>query len=481
MRKSIGKSVIASLITIALCFTALLGTTYAWFTDSAESVNNKIISGSLDVQLLMNTGSGYEDISDSELPIFGKGSIAQANNAQTLWEPGKTQVAYLAIKNDGSLALKYTVYLNVDNVSKDLYEAMEYTITPDAQYETVTSWNGDGNKVVPGDQPVSDAVSLAPGEIHYFALSIHMSESAGNDYKSGEVNFDLNVFATQDTVESDSFGSDYDDISKQKWDEDGVLKVLSIGNSYSDDALEDHFYQIAKQIGVKEIKVARLYVAGCTLATHLSNAQNDAPNYVYYTNVDGTWNKISNYTMKSAVESENWDYITFQQQSHASGLADTYDDLQPLIDIVKKWSPKATLLWHMTWSNNADGTYNKNTVKMFEQIASAVELKVMPNDDIAFVVPTGTAIENARTSYLGTNYKTLNRNALHLSYGIGRYIAALTFAHSVTGLPIDNVTYTPTGEYAISESDRIVAIESVKNAIADPYSVTQSKYVTVNE
>jgi len=54
----------------------------------------------------MNIGNGYQDISNSPSPIFGAGSVAQNNNAETLWEPGKTQIAYLAIKNNGNLVLK---------------------------------------------------------------------------------------------------------------------------------------------------------------------------------------------------------------------------------------------------------------------------------------------------------------------------------------------------------------------------------------
>lgn len=115
-------------------------------------------------------------------------------------------------------------------------------------------------------------------------------------------------------------------------------------------------------------------------------------------------------------------------------------------------------------------------MKMYQAIVSAVKSKIETNDSIALVVPAGTAIQNARTSYLGEDYYTLNRDWVHLSYGIGRYIAGLTFVHTLTGLPIDNVTYVPTGKYAVSESERLIAIESVKNAVENPYTVTESEY-----
>ena len=210
--KSTKRALLMSALALLMCVSMLIGSTFAWFTDSVTSSGNKIKAGTLDIQLLMDgdVDGTYDDISNNNSPIFGEGSIAQNNNAETLWEPGKTQVAYLAIKNNGNLALKYTVGLDVQNVSKDLYEVMEYAIVPDADANhKVTSWTS-GNSVEVGTQSVSGDVSLPEGATHCFALVIHMDEEAGNEYQGGEVNFDLTVLATQDTVESDSFNNQYD-------------------------------------------------------------------------------------------------------------------------------------------------------------------------------------------------------------------------------------------------------------------------------
>ncbi len=225
------RSLLASSISLLLCFAMLLGTTFAWFTDSATSAGNKIVAGNLDVQLLMDIDKDGEyetEISEISEPIFGgeDSIIAQDNNANTLWEPGKTQVAYLAIKNNGNLDLKYTVDLEVENVKNDLYEVMEYDIIEDAKSGDVSEWIS-GNGVVEGIQPVSDeAVKLSVGATHYFALAIHMKEEAGNEYQGGEVNFDLTVLATQLNAELDSFGADYD--------KDATLDFYPVG---SEDAL----------------------------------------------------------------------------------------------------------------------------------------------------------------------------------------------------------------------------------------------------
>ena len=211
-QKSTKKTLLTSVLSLVLCMALLIGATFAWFTDNVTSANNKIVAGNLDVQLLMHDGNDYVDISDSEDPIFGSNTVA-TNSTNTLWEPGKTQIAYLAIKNNGSLALRYSVALDVENVSKNLYEVMKYAITSDAQYDAKPAWTG-GNAVVVGTQAVSNGVSLGAGETRYFALSIHMDEEAGNQYQGGEVNFDLTIVATQDTVEADSFDNQYDKEAK---------------------------------------------------------------------------------------------------------------------------------------------------------------------------------------------------------------------------------------------------------------------------
>ena len=192
--KSTKNKLLSSIATLCVCFAMLIGSTYAWFTDSASTGVNKIQAGNLDVQLLMydEEEHDYIDISNATTPIFGHDSlVAQNNNADTLWEPGKTQVAYLAIKNNGNLALKYKVVLDVNDITsgtnnKKLSEVMKYTITPDAKDEDgkrVVVWDDSNSEsVIEGEKTVSQETDLLPGKTHYFALSIHMLESASNDY-----------------------------------------------------------------------------------------------------------------------------------------------------------------------------------------------------------------------------------------------------------------------------------------------------------
>ena len=219
-QKATKRALLTSVMALVMCVVMLVGTTFAWFTDTASTGVNKIQAGNLDVELLMykkitDESYDYVNISKDKNPIFGsdESTVAQNNNLDTLWEPGKTQVAYLAIKNEGNLALKYKVALNVTNPvdGKDLYKVMQYAIVPDAKLDStpVQGWT-TGSDVTVGQQPVSGEVSLAVGATHYFALLVHMDELAGNNYQNGKVDFDLTVYATQLNSEFDSFGPDYD-------------------------------------------------------------------------------------------------------------------------------------------------------------------------------------------------------------------------------------------------------------------------------
>ncbi len=232
-QKSTKRALLMSGLALLMCVSMLIGSTFAWFTDSVTSAGNKIQAGTLDIQLLMHDGSDYADISESGKPIFGPGSVAQDVNAETLWEPGKTQVAYLAIKNNGNLDLKYKVALNVVNPDdgKDLYKVMKYDIIENATYGSVSAWNAtDAQSVVPGTNATqANDVELKAGAEHYFALAVHMDEMAGNEYQGGQVNFDLTVLATQLASESDSFNNQYDAKAKYPLHETKIVET-TFGN-----------------------------------------------------------------------------------------------------------------------------------------------------------------------------------------------------------------------------------------------------------
>jgi hypothetical protein len=107
---------------------------------------------------------------------------------------------------------------------------------------------------------------------------------------------------------------------------------------------------------------------------------------------------------------------------------------------------------------------------MYKAIVNAVQTKVLTNERIQLISPAGTAIQNARTSFVGD---TLTRDGHHLSYDLGRYIAGLTMVGTLTGADLTKVQYSPN----LEDKYRDMAIEAAINAINNPYSVTQSNFV----
>lgn len=259
------------------------------------------------------------------------------------------------------------------------------------------------------------------------------------------------------------------------WETDGELKILAIGNSFSVDAMQ-YVYQIAQEAGVKKITLGNMYIGGCSLATHLSNARNNSAAYEYHTNTNGTWVKTEGVSIETAVTSENWDFITFQQASGYSGLANTYDDLNDLMAIVRSLNQSATFAWHMTWAYAADSThshfanYNNDQMTMYNAIVNAVETKILTNDKIDIIIPSGTAVQNVRTSFVGD----ITRDGYHLSYSFGRYVAGLTFLQALTGLSPKDYTSRPSD---VDSHDIKVVAESVENAFKTPFAVTNSEYL----
>ena len=264
---------------------------------------------------------------------------------------------------------------------------------------------------------------------------------------------------------------------------DGSIRILAIGNSFSDDALE-YLYQILEQAGYTSIKLGNLYIGGCTLATHASNFTSEAKAYDYRVNTDGTWVTTPSYSSVDAIKSDNWDYISLQQASGSSGMPDTYEpSLTTLIDGVKALKPKAKLMWHMTWAYQQTSThsefpnYNSDQMTMYNAIVSTVQSKVLMKDDIKVLIPSGTAIQNLRTSVIGDN---LTRDGYHLSTNIGRFAAALMWAKQISGCDLETISWIPSGNVYTQKQLQAIK-EAVNNAYEHPLEVTASTITTDDE
>lgn len=254
------------------------------------------------------------------------------------------------------------------------------------------------------------------------------------------------------------------------------LKILAIGNSFSTDAMA-YLFQIARVAGVEKVILGNLYYSGCSLDQHFAFGTNDSASYTYYKKTTGDWIANENYKMSDAIKDEDWDYISLQQTSKTCGLPNSYSKLDNIISIVRKYNTTAKLAWNMTWAYQQDSThssfpnYNNNQMTMYNMIISTTKECIEPRA-FDLIIPCGTAIQNARTSFMGD---TLTRDGYHLDYQIGRYIASLTYFAAITDSPIDGISYNPS-PLKINTDMLLAAKESVKNSILKPYEVTASTY-----
>ena len=256
-----------------------------------------------------------------------------------------------------------------------------------------------------------------------------------------------------------------------------TLKVLAIGNSFSSDATE-YLWDIAKSGGVEKIIIGNLYIGGCALDKHYSNIKASAGAYTYYKNTNGKWSSASGVSVQKGLADEEWDIVTVQQASGSSGVETTYAPLARILEFLAQNEPNADVYWHLTWAYQQNSThssfptYGKDQMKMYNSILKAYDSKVKAEKSIVGVIPSGTAVQNLRSSYIGD---TITRDGYHMSYDYGRYTVALTWFAYLTGGDVDKVDWLPANYSAVLKPHLPAMREAVKGALAKPFEVTEVK------
>ena len=219
--KKTKKSLLLSALALVLCASMFVGTTFAWFTDSVTSANNIISSGNLDIELYyqLEGESGWTEVTATT-------NVFMPN---ALWEPGHTEVVKLKVVNEGSLALKYTLGVNVAsevgsvNANGDPFLLSEYI-----KYAVI-----DGAAAYTRDEAIaaaeaadatalktaynSEVTTLLKDEESIVTMVVYMPTTVANEANHAKgaaqptINLGINLFATQASYEEDSFGSDYDE------------------------------------------------------------------------------------------------------------------------------------------------------------------------------------------------------------------------------------------------------------------------------
>ena len=195
------KALRGSLFALFLCIVLLIGTTFAWFTDTASTGVNKIQSGRLDVGLEMKDNDGKWVNAEGKTLQFKVNKTIPAEGTQILWEPGCTyELPELRVVNKGNLALKYKIQITGIQGDEELNKVIDWTYSVSG--EAVASLDTERHLAAKtGEDDVFDTLKIKG----------HMQESAGNEYQDKSIDgVSITVIATQDTVENDSFGNTYD-------------------------------------------------------------------------------------------------------------------------------------------------------------------------------------------------------------------------------------------------------------------------------
>lgn len=224
-----------------------------------------------------------------------------------------------------------------------------------------------------------------------------------------------------------------------------VIKVLAIGNSFSEDATEQYLYELANAQG-DSLVIGNAYIAGCSIERHYNNLKGDSALYGYRKITGKGKFKKNKITLKNIIRDEQWDIITFQQASHLSGIPDSYVYLPLLKRLVESYTTNLHIefVWHMTWAYANDfvsrkfAAYDNNQRQMYSAIVNTM-LNVLPGVGIHRIIPSGIAIQLMRYR-MGD---VLNRDGYHLTLTIGRYTAACTWCEFLTGKIVDGNPYFP--------------------------------------
>ena len=199
--KSTKRALISSALAILMCVAMLIGTTFAWFTDTASTAVNKIQAGNLNVDIVDKNGDSLDGKSLSFKDVN--------NNTDILWEPGATfNLDSFKIVNKGNLAFKYKVIISGVNGNAKLLEAIDFFVKiGNAEKVALADWDGI---LLPDGEAATDTMDA--GTTSAITISGTMKKEAGNEYQGLSIDgIGITVLATQYTYENDSFGSTYDE------------------------------------------------------------------------------------------------------------------------------------------------------------------------------------------------------------------------------------------------------------------------------
>ena len=287
------------------------------------------------------------------------------------------------------------------------------------------------------------------------------------------------------------------------------LKILAIGHSFTKDAMETYMWDLFDAAGYN-VTLGYLFYASCSIEQHYHYIPENQGVYIYFKNENGKWDSEGCMTGLDALWDEDWDIVTFQPDPDFG-----YDTFANNIPCKCEWGCNKTLTgdyvhfdalvtyvldtlkdknnpngsnthvkvyYHLTWAYSQDswlgnylypGKYDQRT--LYQDFVTATKKHILPNKTVLGVIPCGTAIQNARTSFMGDTFNASpgKQDGYHLN-DKGDFVAALTWVSYFTGIKATDIKY----EYGYVGEEFDAIAEAVDNAIATWDSVTESSYKT---
>ncbi len=221
-----------------------------------------------------------------------------------------------------------------------------------------------------------------------------------------------------------------------------MIKMLSIGNSFSQDALA--YFKGMADCAEISVEVWHLHIGGCSLERHYNNMMADLPEYGFLVNGETK----PNARLSEVVENEQFDIITIQQVSHMSGLYSTFHPyVDELVKYLRMHQPSAKIWWHKTWAYEIDSghsgftAYCKNQDIMYSAICTVCE-KITKEVSLDGIIPSGDVIQTLRQTpeFNYPQEPSLCRDGFHMHLLYGRYAVAATWFETLLG---GNITANP--------------------------------------
>lgn len=255
-----------------------------------------------------------------------------------------------------------------------------------------------------------------------------------------------------------------------------VLKILAIGNSFTDDGmafLPDLIYNA----GLHYVKLGKIVVGGTSLEYHYAHNNDNVYNF-FISEGGKNFSYEGLASVNNAINHDQWDIVVMQQVSQFSGMYQTFQPyLDSLIALVHRQLPKAIIAWHMTWAygsksgHSGFSNYDRDQTNMYNAIYNTV-LKAINETNLDLVIPSGVAIQKLRATSVNNPPLDLTRDGSHLDYGAGRYVVACTWFEALIAQVyhtsiIGNATRTDAGNVPVTDDNALICQQAASDAIKE--------------